>query len=83
MKENSCVLTTVLKVLAVACAVAIAIAVALIIVKKFCKKKACAYSDDEILLDECCCDCIDDADCICCDEVECPVEDAEAVEVAE
>lgn len=86
MKEKSTgVLSTVLKVLAVACALAAAVAVALIIVKKFCKKKACCCAEEEIALDECCCDCdcTDDADCICCDEAECPVEDAEAVEVTE
>ena len=87
MKEKSTgVLSTVLKVLAVACALATAAAIALIIVKKFCKKKSCACCEEEFILDECCCDCdcVDDAECICCcDEANCPVEDAEAVEVTE
>lgn len=86
MEEKSTgVLSTVLKVLAIVCALAAAVAVALVIVKKFCKKKACACSDEEIALDDCYCDCdcIDDAECICCDEAECPVEDADAVEVTE
>lgn len=85
MNEKSTgVLSTVLKVLAVACALATAVAIALIIVKKFCKKKAYVCTE-EILLDECCCDCdcIEDAECFCCDEAECPVEDADAVVVAD
>jgi hypothetical protein len=86
MNEKSTgVLSTVLKVLAVAFTLASAVAIALIIVKKFCKKNACVWTEEDILLDECCCDCdcIEDAECFCCDEAECPVEDAEAVVVAD
>ncbi len=79
------VLSTVLKVLAVAFALTTAVAIALMIVKKFCRKKACVCAQDELFLDECCCDCdcIEDAEFFCCDEAECPVEDADTVVVAD
>ena len=75
MEEKGSVLKTVLKVLAVIVAVAAAVAVALVIVKKVCKKKELA-DEEELAIDDCCCDCDDDDCCDCEDdglyEIECP-----------
>lgn len=77
-EEKSCsTLSTVVKVLAVLCAVAAAVAVALVLVKK-CTKKKCACDEDEDVLDDACCGCIDEDSCDCstCSEFECAAEPA-------